>query len=366
MPSTRSWRWIVVVTATAALAALPAAIAALPTRAPGVSPEVLLERVLASEDIAFEGYAESTGALPLPDVPQAGRLADLFAQTTGIRVWSASPTAWRVDELLSAAERDTYMDESGLWLWDSARRTATRVDGHPTVRLPRPADLLPPELGRLIAEAADEAEVTALPGRRIAGITAAGLNIDPASATTTVERAALWADPSSGLPLRVEIYPRASDHPVLSSSFLDVDISAPARPTIRFKVPRGAGVNHRSVTDFAHEVNEVSPFVLPDELAGMRRSSVVARAASTYGDGFERVAVLALPTHLSPERADALRSAPVISRSWGAARVLETALVNTLFLTHGDVSFIVSGPVVVEALERVAADLAAHTADGTL
>ncbi len=362
----KRWRWVAVGVATLCLAALPATIAALPTAAPPISPQALLERIVASEPVAFRGYAESTGSLPLPDVPQVGRLGDLFAQTTRLRVWVTSPTRWRVDELLAAAERGTYMDDGGLWLWDSARRTATRVEGHPIVRLPRAADLLPPALGRLVAEAAAEADVTPLPARRVAGVAAAGLRVVPTSSVTTVGRVDLWADVSSGLPLRVEIYPHSTDDPVLSSSFLDVSLAPPQRPITRFRVPRGATVNYRSVTDFAHEVNEASPYILPDELAGLRRSSHVAPAASTYGDGFERISVLALPSHLSPERADALDSAPVVSRSWGSARVLQTALVNTLFFTYGHASFIVSGPVVTDTLEQVASDLTAHAEEGAL
>ncbi|MDP9067452.1 MAG: hypothetical protein M3N53_03750 [Actinomycetota bacterium] len=362
----KRWRWVAVGVATAALAALPATISALPTSAPEIPADALLQRIVASEAVPFRGYAESTGALALPDVPQVGRLGDLFAQTTRLRVWVTSPTRWRVDELLSAAERGTYMDATGLWLWDSARRTATRIDGHPSVRLPRAADLLPPALGRLVAQAASETEVTALTARRIAGVAAAGLRIVPTSSTTTVGRVDLWADVSSGLPLRVEIYPRGSQDPVLSSSFLDVTLAPPQRPITRFRLPRGAMLNYRSVTDFAHEVNEASPYVLPEELGGMTRATSVTRAAGTYGEGFDRVSVLALPSHLSPERADALDSAPVVSRSWGSARVLETPLVNTLFFTYGHAAFIVSGPVTTDVLEEVAADLTALATEAAL
>ncbi len=359
------WRWVVVFAAIALLAALPLAVANIPVRTDEVDAARLIEMARSSSHISYRGYAESAGTLPLPDVPQAGRVADLFAQTTRMRIWFESPDRWRVDELLPAAERAQYFDPSGMWLWDSARTEATRVTGHPPVHLPRAFDLLPSSIGRLVADAAQPGELEALGARRVAGVTAPGVRVSPLAEDSTIDRVDMWVAPRSGLPLQVEVWARYEERPVLRSTFLDLDFGQPHPRDLTFKVPRRASLNERTTTDFAQQVNEESPYRVPDVVAGLQLRTRLARSVAIYGDGFDRFTVLALPTHLSPERAEVIRTAPPVTGAWGTGHVLETALVNTMFFTDGDVSYIVSGMVTVDLLERAASDLADNDGSGT-
>ena len=59
----------------------------------------LLARVLASDRVAYQGYAEARAGLGLPDVPRAGRVVALLGETTRMRPLVAGPEVWRVDEL---------------------------------------------------------------------------------------------------------------------------------------------------------------------------------------------------------------------------------------------------------------------------
>ncbi len=339
-------------------ASLPAIVGALPAPGPGVDPASLAELVLGSGEVAFEGYAESHAGLDVPEVPRAGRLVNLFAETTRMRAWFRSSAFWRVDELSPIGERAVYRDASGLMLWDSGSREAVRVLGEPSVRLPRPSDLLPSELGRRLVGAADPSEVTALAGRRIAGIDAAGLRIVPASQRTTVAEVRLWADPASGLPLRVELTPRGAEAPLITTYFLEVEIGEPERDLVTFEIPRDAGFSTRSALDLAHEIELSSVFVLPDRLAGLARRNEVAGAGATYGRGFDLVAVLALPPHLAPTQTEALRALPVETGPWGRAQAVRTPLLNGLMFTKDEVSYIVTGTVSPEVVAGVAARLA--------
>src|SRR6266700_3265131 len=198
----RPWRWLVLLGAVALLAALPAVVAALPVAAPPRSAADLLAKVSGSTATPYQGYAESRASLGLPDLPVVGRQTTLLGAITRIRAWVASPTLWRVDELTAIGERDLYQDESGTLEWDSGSNRVERTIGEPVVRCARAADLLPP--------------------RRVAGVDALGLRITPRSTSTTVGRVDLWADPSSGLPVRVELTARGGAGPIIVTSFLDL------------------------------------------------------------------------------------------------------------------------------------------------
>src|SRR6266511_2542240 len=128
--------------------------------------------------------------------------------------------------------------------------------------------LLAPELGRRLAAAATPGEARLLAPRRVAGVDALGLRITPRSTSTTVGRVDLWADPSSGLPVRVELTARGGAGPIIVTSFLDLRQAAPAASTVRFQIPPGARVDFDDAPDLARAVERFSPFVLPDSLAG--------------------------------------------------------------------------------------------------
>jgi hypothetical protein len=352
------WRWLVVGGAVAVLVALPGLVGAVPARDRAVSAEELLGRVLASGRVAYQGYAESRAGLGLPDVPRAGRVVALLGERTRMRAFVAGPRAWRVDELTPIGERDLYADGSGTVLWDSGDRRATWTTGEAAVRFARPADLLPPELGRRVAAAAAAGEVTRLGARRVAGTQALGLRVVPGSAATTLARADLWADPVSGLPVRVELTARGQHEPVVTTAFLDLRLGAPDPATVRFDLPGDAEVESDETPDLARVIDRFSPFVLPDPLAGRPRRTRVAGAASTYGRGFDLVAVLAFPAGFSPRTRAFLDQVPTRKGPWGEASVIATPLLNGMVFERDGVAYALAGTVTQPALAQVAATLA--------
>jgi hypothetical protein len=353
----RSWRWLVLVGAVALLASLPALVAAMPVPASPVGAAELLAKVSGSTGVPYRGYAESRASLGLPDLPVVGRQTALLGTITRIRAWVASPTVWRVDELTAIGERDLYHDESGTLEWDSGSSRVERTVGDPVVRFARAADLLPPELGRRLAAAASVGEVRSLPPRRVAGVEALGLRITPRSPTTTVSRVDLWADPSSGLPVRVELSARGSGGPIIVTSFLDLRREAPAAATVRFQVPPGARVDFEDAPDLAGAVDRFSPFVLPDSLGGAPRRTKVASAASTYGQGYDLVAALALPARGRRTR-DFLAAMPSKQGPWGNASEIATPLLNTMVFERDGAMVALSGTVGFDTLEGIATQLA--------
>jgi hypothetical protein len=352
------WRWLAVGVAVALLVALPGLVGAVPARDRPVAAGELLARVLASGPVAYQGYAEARAGLGLPDVPRAGRVVALLGETARMRAFVAGPELWRVDELTPVGERDLYRTSWGTWQWDSGERRAVATRGEAAVRFARPADLLPPELGRRVAAAAGAGEVTRLGARRVAGVHALGLRIVPRSAGTTVARAELWADPASGLPVRVDLTAKGQHEPIVTSAFLDLRMGAPDPGDVRFAVPADADVQRDEAPDLARAIDRFSPFVLPDQLAGRARRTAVASAASTYGEGFELVAVVALPARFSPRTRDFLEKVPTRAGSWGRASVIATPLLNGMIFERGGVAYALAGTVTQPGLDRVAADLA--------
>jgi hypothetical protein len=355
----QGWRWLLLGGATATAATLPALVAALPAADRPLGAAELLARVRASVAAPYQGYAESRAGLGLPDVPRAGRVVALLGETTRMRAWVASPEVWRVDELTPIGERDLYHQPGGTWLWDSGERRAVATSGEAAVRFARPADLLPPELGRRLAAAAAPGEVARLPARRVAGVAATGLRITPDDPDTTVGRVDLWADPRSGLPVRVELFARGMRDPIITSSFLDLRQRPPDPATVRFHAPPDAEVGVDDAPDVARAIDRFSPFVLPDQLAGEPRRTRVAGAAATYGRGFAVVAALTFPAQYSPATRDFLDKVPVVRGPWGEASLIATPLLNGMVLEHDGVAYALAGTVPPRELERVAAVLAA-------
>jgi outer membrane lipoprotein-sorting protein len=352
------WRWLVVGGVVAVLVALPGLVGAVPARDRPVAAAGLLARVLASERVAYQGYAEARAGLGLPDVPRAGRVVALLGERTRMRAFVAGPHRWRVDELTPIGERDLYADGATTLLWDSGERRATVTQGEAAVRFARPADLLPPELGRRVAAAAGAGEAARLGARRVAGVQALGLRITPRSAGTTLARADLWADAASGLPVRVELTARGQGEPIVTSTFLDLRLGAPDPGHVRFDLPGDADVERDEAPDLARAIDRFSPFVLPDPLAGEPRRTRVAGAASTYGRGFDLVAVLAFPASLSPRTRAFLDKVPTRAGPWGEASVIATPLLNGMVFEHDGVAYALAGTVTQPVLDRVAAELA--------
>ena len=340
----------------AVLAALPSAVGALPAARSDLTAEQLRDRVRSSAGVGWSGTAESRAGLALPDVRELGDLPALLGGTTRTRTWWRAPDQWRVDEQRLTGEQDVIADRGSTTTWDSADNRADVLFGELPVRLPQPVDLLAPVLGRRLAGAPGTV-LSRLPERRVAGRSAAGLRLVPAEpATSTVDAVDLWADPDTGLPLRVEVRARGEQRPVLTSLLLDLDLEVPPTERVRFALPESAQISVDQVPDIAAAVDRAVPFLLPDVLAGAGRAQVAgleqARGVGTYGAGLSAFAVVPLPADV----AGRLRRRLAVT---GGTR-LSTPLVQGLLGGGGDRSYLLVGTVPPEVLDRALAELVAQ------
>jgi hypothetical protein len=294
--NTAGWRWAVVIIGVAALCSLPVLASALPVSAPNLTPEQLKARILASQSIAFSGYAESNATFGLPPLGAFSSVASLLDGITKMQVWQASPTSWRVDTLSDASERDTYqLGPATQYTWDSQQLLLTEITGRQAIRLPVAADLVPSSLAvRAIKEAGPQAKLSVLPPRRVAGQDAAGLRIVPADRASTVGRIDIWANPGTGIPLRVEITARGATQPALETQFFQV---SPWRPDAELLTPRHApntGFTVTSANDLKSVLSNLLGRPLPAVLDGRARTSTPVPGAAVYGSGLAPFAVLAI------------------------------------------------------------------------
>jgi hypothetical protein len=362
-------RWSVVAGGVALLCALPVAVAAWPARAAAADPGRLRAAILASAGHPYEGYVDSQGRMGLPSLPQAGDVTGLFSGATSIRVWHASTRSWRVAVVEPTGERDFYSTPQGTYVWDFGRNQLTEIVGDLPVRLPWAPDVVPPELARRLLDGAAPADrLTALPARRIAGITAAGLRLTPADPDTTIGRIDVWADPATGLPLRVDVAARVdlaargTGGPAFTSRFLDLAQRAPDPAVLTPRAADSAGFVTTTRLDIASSVNSLGS-ALPESLAGRPRvatnAAVVGVAA--YGAGLSRFAVVPIPGNVGAQAFEAVRNAggAEVPLSRGQGYALGAGLLTVVAVRTRRTTYLLAGLVTPELLTRAAVDLVA-------
>jgi len=355
-----SWRrWGAVAAGVALLVALPPAVGALPARQSRVSATALLAAVQASGRAGYSGYAEAVGGLRLPLTRQFSSLVDLFGGRTRLRVWWRSDQDWRVDAVGATGETDVHRDVRGSWIWEYESARAT-LGYDPMVRLPRGADLDPAQLGRRLLSEAEPATVRRLPARRVAGIDAPGLRLQPDDPQTTISRVDVWVDPGTGLPMRVEVYGAGQRGPALQTAFLNFESRSPDPATTRFEPLPSADISVVQTEDVAARIDQFAPVRPPAELAGypLRRRVEGLGAIGTYGRGVTVLTAVPLAGRFTRPLRDVLADTPGIQDL--DSGLLLTIGPLTLLLSNRELdgrAWLLAGTVTADTLQRAAAEL---------
>jgi hypothetical protein len=359
-------RWVLVVAVVTVLAAVPIAINVWPARATSVDAATLRARVAASGRQPYHGYAQSSGLLGLPALPNLTQVTALLSGTTEMRTWYASKDSWRVDVLGPGTENDVYQTPGAQYIWDYGDNRLTQIIGDQPVRLPRAADLTPPELVRRVLSISAGDRVEPLGSRRVAGLTAAGLRLVPASPDTTVAHVDIWADPATGLPVQAELTAKGGIRPVFITRFLEIHLDAPDPSVLNPPAPRdGIGFTETQAPDILSAINRRRPVELPTSVAGLPRRDAVAglTAADAYGKGLSAFVLVALPGRFgaSAYQQIATFGTKVTVPSGADAAVIATGLVSVLVTRAPGRTYLVAGLVQPALLQRVAADLTEGT-----
>ncbi|MDL5160586.1 hypothetical protein QRT03_31800 [Actinomycetospora sp. Odt1-22] len=374
-------RWSIVALVAAVVIAVPAVVAAWPASpAVEVAPAELRDRVAASGNLPWSGYAEASGGLNLPDVAQFSDVTTLLSGTSRLRAWYAAPDSVRVDQLYPGGERSRYTTPTGQVVWDYGAQLLTSVRRDPIVRLPRPDDLLPPQLARrLLSGTLPDDPVSALPSRRVAGVDAAGFSVPVADPRTTVGALDVWADPASGLPLAVELRTKnasgtVADAPVVRSAFLELDQEAPDPALLTVQAAPGVGVTRSPTSDLFGVLGRGNPQAVPASVDGIERVPPQRGfgAIGKYGTTLAQLIVVPLPADLATSLLQNIDDAGSAGRSItvtppqnalgrvanASAGALESPLLRLAVVRVGDRAWAVGGLVTDDVLDRAVADIA--------
>jgi hypothetical protein len=349
-------RWALVLGVALLLAAIPVAVNLWPV------PAKALDRISFSSSQPYYGYVQSAGLLGLPALPNLTQVTAPLSGTTEMRTWYASPRSWRVDVLGEGTERDLYQTPEAQYSWDFGDNQLIRIEGDQPVRLPRAADLTPPELVRRLLSAAEGDKVTALAAKRVAGLDAPGLRLTPASPDTTVAHVDIWADPRHGVPLQAEITAKGGTRPVFVTRFLEIHFAAPDAAVLTPPAPRaGIGYTVTEAPDILGVINRRRPVSLPSSLAGYPRRDAIRglSAAGVYGTGLSSFVVAALPGRFGAAAFGQISTygQDVPAPAGSQAALIATGLLNLLVVRDPGRTYLVAGPVAPALLERVATAL---------
>ncbi len=364
-------RWLLAAGGIAALCAVPVLIGAWPVSAQAMAPVELRARILAA-DTPYSGYAESDGSLGLPDLPEVGDVGGLFGGRTHLRVWRLTEERSRVDVLTPNGERGFYRVPGAAAAWDFESNVTTLLYGEPDLRLPRAADLVPPDLARrLLGGRRGPEALAAIPPRRVAGVSAPGLRLVPADPETRIGQVDVWADPVTGVALEVQVTGRDGGPPSLTTRFLDLRQGAGAVTGSEVEVPFPAGGEQAAtqVERISDVIDRFAPAVLPAALLGRAGSGLAdggprqGRALRAYGQGFSMFVAASLPRRYGSRAYDAARSAGArpVTLADGEAVLLQTALLSLVITlpTAEAPGFVLAGPVSADLLTRAASELVA-------
>jgi hypothetical protein len=355
-----SHRWGVVAAGVAVLCALPWAVGHRPVTASSVAAASLLTRIQHSTGTGYSGYAEADGGLGLPVSGDFTSVTDLLGGHTTLRVWFRGAGDSRVDTVTAFGESDVHTDASGSWTWNYERSRATRVDADDSeVRLPDPGDVLPTALGQRLLSQARASEVQRLPVARIAGVDAVGLRLHPSQPASSVDHVDVWADPASGLPLRVQVFGPGTKVAAMSTSFLDFTRTAPSAEVVAFVPPDRSRVGRSRGFDVASATSRFIDVEPPSTLAGLARVPHALGAVGVYGRGVTQLVASPLWDGLANQLSTQLRTAGATEK--GAEQSFTVGPVSALLLNPSNRrAWLFTGTVTPATLQRAADQIRAN------
>jgi outer membrane lipoprotein-sorting protein len=257
-------------------AAAVASADATPSLAPRTAAQLLTEVAQGSKVPLgpVSATVQETSSLGMPQLPafaqQDGGPTGLTSGSKSISIWYRDPQHVRVAEMVQAGETDLRLDGRTLWVWSSKTQTATRytlparVSGVPAIT--KGNGLVPPSshqgfpaVGNSVPDTPQAAAAqllkavgptTVVSVQRnvyVAGRAAYQLSLVPRSSKSLVGSVLIAIDAARHIPLRVEVYARASAALAYGIGFTALTFGTPAASNFSFTPPPGATVNHVTV-----------------------------------------------------------------------------------------------------------------------
>lgn len=345
---TRLLRWGVPV-ATAAVVAVAASGVLTAEADPPLPPKTaaqLLADVQRARVDGLSGTVVQDSDLGLPALPSVGddrggaSLTSLLTGSHTLRVWYAGETKQRLALLGALGESDVVRNGRDAWLWSSESNSATHyrlpesaATADPT---PLPSPLTPQQAAEKALAAIDPTTAVSTDGtRQVAGRDAYELVLKPRDGRSLVGQVRLAVDAQTSVPLRVQLFGRASDAgPAFSIGFTKVSFEVPGDDQFRFSPPPGAKVTEGTPPESGSK-SEYEPTVPGGAPETPDRAESAVR---TVGAGWTTVAVVrGVGSAAGQEGALGafLDRLPKVSGSWGSGRLVTSKLVSALVTDDG-------------------------------
>ena len=296
---------------------------------------------------SISGDVDTRSDLGIPQIPStvgggaSGGLMGALSLVSGdqrYRVWH-SPDGVRVAHLLAFSEQDLVMSASDVWFWDSSDMSAVHLDGSrdktlweasPPAAAVHDADFLT-AAQRALDAVAPYADVSVDGTSTVAGRPAYGLALAPTSTLTLIGRIVVAIDAETRLPLRLQVFPRASDTAAVDAGFTSVSFDAIDPSMFSFTPPPGT------------TVRQASDVVAESGASGDDHGTPPTSDPRVFGRGFDLRVALRLDSAL-PEVADTLLP-------------YAGPLVSAITVERDGQAWLLVGPVSVATLEEDAASL---------
>ena len=299
------------------------------------------------------------------------------------RLWASNNGDVRIELQSDGGGGDVEVVASGntLWLYHAASNTVYKTTMAPEKKQTDKGQKLPPTVAavkRVLRQLGSEATTSGAVPDNVAGQPAYSTRIDPKANGGLVGGADVTWDAANGAPLRVAIFARGQNSPVLAIEATDVSFGAVDPSVFAIQPPAGATVQElnpsatkahaeksgkkpaRPITGLA-AVTAAAPFTVsaPAELAGQKRTGVMLigagpkkRVVVRYGKGLGGITVMESAAGAKPVAAPASKtskrdSLQIPTAKIGAAdgTVLGTALGSVVSFTRSGVSYVVIGSV---------------------
>jgi hypothetical protein len=352
-------RWLIVLVTAAALIGVPLVVAARPVPSSVSAPTDLARKIATSAAVGWSGQVSSSGGLQVPDSEGFANLAEVLGDSHALRVWWRDAENWRIDSVRSTGETDLFFNGHVLvrWVFEAQRATIAPTS---TVRLPDASDLLPATLGRLLLEGARPEDLTGLPPRRIAGLAAAGLRLQPPPGSSRIERVDMWAEPATGLPLAVEVSAVGDRRPTLTTTVTHIELAQPPVASTQFDPAPSVELVNEEAVDVAAAANAFAPIDLPAAVAGLAaRGGQDPGSVGVYGQGPASLIVIPLRRDVARPLRQQLRDS-VAARESRLGTEVAAGPVALLLTPRGQAgSLLLAGTVTAETMQRAARELLA-------
>jgi outer membrane lipoprotein-sorting protein len=345
----------------AAGAVAPTLRAAATPKLPAITPEHLIVKILDEKVSDLSATLQWQAQLGLPSLSGLATGAGqdvstssafdptaLLSGSHSFRIWIDGSKRQRIAAPGSLSETDVIHNGNQAWLYDSSTNHVTHyifptgsqagssasqpVDG---VNVTTLADTLLRQLG------AGGTDISVGRPVKVAGRAAYVLRLAPdrankANVGSTASAVTIAVDARTGLPLRVSLYAEGQAKPALQVGYSSISYGTPGASN--FVAPKGQTITTEVVA---------APTAkgMPTE-NGTHGSASIGQDWGTIGN-FSTGA-------LSEDAGELDTVTTVVSGSWGSGRLLQSTLVNALFLDNGRV---LVGAVTPAALETAAGHL---------